>query len=152
MGLIGILVLLFDQITKYFARIYLKETDGIRIIGDFFRLTYVENRGAAFGILQHQKIFFIITTIVIVGAIIYIKYKYRRVLTKVGNLALYLILSGAVGNLIDRVIFSYVTDFLDFRFGNIYNFPVFNIADISIVIGTVLIICFILSNKEIKKY
>ncbi len=148
MSAVFFIVLILDQVTKYLARNYLRGTDGISIIGDFFRLSYVENRGAAFGILQHQKLFFIVTTVIIIAAIFYIRKKYRNRISRAGEFSLQLILAGAVGNLIDRVVFSFVTDFLDFKFGNLYDFPVFNIADIAVVVGTAIIIFLVVTDKD----
>jgi signal peptidase II len=98
-------------------------------------LTYVENRGAAFGILQGQRWIFIVLTVVIAAAIAYylIKIPNKEIFLKT---ALSLVLGGAVGNLIDRVRLGYVVDMFDFT---LINYPVFNIADSSLVIGSILL-------------
>ncbi len=103
------------------------------IIEGFFHLTYVRNMGAAFSILQNQRLFFIITTTIVVLVIFWfvITKKYSSPLVLY---SLMLIAGGAIGNLIDRIRLSYVVDFFDFRV-----FPVFNIADMSIVCGAILL-------------
>ncbi|KAB3533152.1 signal peptidase II [Alkaliphilus serpentinus] len=131
--LIVLIVLILDQITKLWAINSLKPIESIAVIPKIFHLTYVENSGAAFGILQNQKLFFIFaTTLIVVGIIIFISKNKKLFLTM--KLGLSLIMAGAIGNLIDRIRFSYVVDFFDFKI-----WPVFNIADISIVIGALLV-------------
>jgi len=127
------LILILDQVSKLWVLNSLKPIGYIPIINNIFHLTYVENRGAAFGMLQNQKVFFIIATaIIVIGIIIFLR-KYNNVyITMKWGFAL--IIGGAIGNLIDRIRFGFVVDFFDFRI-----WPVFNIADISIVIGAVLI-------------
>ena len=140
MNILILIILVLDQITKILAVDYLKDRNSIHLIGEFLNLTYVENKGAAFGILENKQIFFIIMTVVIIVFIMYFKRYNKDKITKPLAISLNLILAGAIGNLIDRTIHSYVIDFIDVRFGSIYNFPVFNIADISIVIGTALLV------------
>ena len=145
-GLIFIVFLVIDQITKYFAVAALQGNASVHLIGDFLRFTYVENRGAAFGILQNQRLFFIISTIILTGCIIYM-IVFSKKLTNPTKLTLSLILSGAIGNFIDRLRLGYVIDFVDVRFGSFYNFPVFNVADSCLVVGTIILIILILFNK-----
>lgn len=135
-----------DQITKNIAVSALKGKASIHIIGDFFRLTYVENRGAAFGILQNQWWFFIIATTILTLLLIYMIWFSKR-LTKHAKLSLSLVLGGALGNFLDRLRFGYVIDFFDVRFGSLYDFPVFNVADSCLVIGIGIIILLIIFNK-----
>ncbi|MDO4711544.1 MAG: signal peptidase II [Peptostreptococcaceae bacterium] len=139
-----ILLLALDQGTKYWTRVYLRPRGSISLIGDFFHLTYVENRGAAFGILQGQAILFVIITIV---AILLLYYYYIRQQNKNGkylkflSFILLMIAAGACGNLIDRVFLGFVTDMIDVR--GIWTF-VFNVADIYVVCGTILLCFYIL--------
>ncbi len=148
MNLVFILIVIIDQITKYIAVNTLKGKESIHLIGKFLNLSYVENAGAAFGILQNQRFFFIlITTIIIIGITVYSK----KVIKKTSRLTLYslnLIVGGAIGNLIDRVLHGYVIDFIDVKFGEFYDFPVFNIADISVVVGTIILSYVVLMGKE----
>ena len=145
-GLIFIVSLAIDQITKYIAVSTLQGNPSIHVIGDFLRFTYVENRGAAFGILQNQRTFFIISTVVLVVFILAMLV-FNKKITNFTRISLVLILSGAIGNFIDRLRLGYVIDFIDVRFGSFYDFPVFNIADSCIVVGTALLIILILFNK-----
>ena len=147
--LIGIVFagsIILDQLTKLWAASVLKNGSSIKIIGDFLRFTYAENRGAAFSILQDQRIFFIITTVVMLIILAYIYFNTKNI-TNLSKLAIAMIAGGAIGNFIDRVRLSYVVDFIDVRFGNLYNFPIFNIADSFVVCGTILMIFLILFNK-----
>ncbi|PZE22633.1 signal peptidase II [Paenibacillus xerothermodurans] len=140
------IVLLLDQATKWIIVNRMQLGESIPVIGEFFQITSHRNRGAAFGILQNQRAFFIVITIaVVVGLIWYLKkmvQEGRRLLP----FALSLLLGGALGNFIDRVLFGEVVDFLQFRFqfdwfGTAvdYTYPIFNIADAAIVVGVILI-------------
>lgn len=136
-------VLAVDQFTKYIAAKYLMPIGTLPIIKNFFHLTYLENRGAAFGILQNKTLFFIIITIIVGGILIYSMFKLP------GNAAykytLAMILGGAIGNLVDRIRLGYVIDFIDFKF-----FPaVFNIADSFIVVGA-FILGYLMIFKDAK--
>jgi signal peptidase II len=124
-------VLVADQFTKWLAQTYLTQAQdqSIPIIGDLLRLTYVANRGAAFGILQDQTLFFVFVGIVVIGVIV-ASYRYFPVNSTLLNVALGLQLGGALGNLIDRVRYGFVVDFVDVAI-----WPVFNVADSAIVIG-----------------
>jgi signal peptidase II len=138
---LAILVVLLDQATKRLAEDRLEKT-GVRsvplpVVGDFLRFTYVENRGAAFGLLQDQTVFFVVVGVVVIG-VIAASYRY---LPRSGfrlHLALGLQLGGAIGNLIDRVRQGYVVDFVDFGYHSNW-WPVFNVADSAIVIGVALL-------------
>lgn len=145
-GIVFAASIILDQLTKLWAIEVLKDGGSIKIIGDFLRFTYAENRGAAFSILQDQRVFFIIVTIIMLSVLAYIYFKMKNI-TKLSKLAISMIAGGAIGNLIDRVRFGFVVDFIDVRFGSFYNFPIFNIADSFVVCGTILMIILILFNK-----
>ena len=134
---IGILIL--DQLTKYIVSQNIPLGASIPIIKNLFHLTYVLNRGAAFGIFKNQIHFFIITAIV---TIVFILINLNRKKTPRTEIALSLILSGAMGNLIDRLRLGAVVDFLDFRI-----WPVFNIADTAITVGAILLAYSVLFKK-----
>lgn len=122
-------VIAVDQLTKYIAVKYLMPIGTYPIIKNFFYFTYVENRGAAFGILQNKTLFFVIITIIVGGILIYSMFKLPENTAYKYTLAV--ILGGAIGNLVDRIRLGYVIDFIDFKF-----FPaVFNVADSFIVVG-----------------
>jgi signal peptidase II len=150
MSIIAVFIIIFsvvfDQLTKYWAAVVLKNGESIKIIGNFLRFTYAENRGAAFSILQNQRIFFLIITIIML-IILGIIYFTNRNLSNLTRLSMAMIAGGAIGNFIDRFRMGYVIDFIDVRFGTFYNFPVFNIADSFVVCGTILMIILILFNK-----
>ncbi|KNF08727.1 lipoprotein signal peptidase LspA [Gottschalkia purinilytica] len=149
MIILAFIIVILDQLTKYYAVSHLAGKEPFIIIKDFFQFSYVENRGAAFGILQEQRLFFImLTLIVILGIIVYTKI--NKKLSKASKTSLGMILGGAVGNFIDRLRLGYVIDFIDFKFGKVYDFPVFNIADIFIVIGTFLLMYLIITDKYEK--
>jgi signal peptidase II len=137
--LIAFVLFLIDQGTKYLIASNLEMYEQIPVIGDFFLITSSRNRGAAFGILQDQLWFFIIVTLIVVGGIVWYLRKVSKEGRKLLPTALALVLGGALGNFIDRLLMGEVVDFLQFNFGS-YTFPIFNIADSCIVIGVGLII------------
>lgn len=132
--------LILDQALKYWIRTNMTIGQSIPIIQNIFHITYIENPGAAFGILANQRILFLILTALITGIMVYL-YLNLRNKKSVAALSLGLVISGAVGNFIDRFIQGTVTDMFDFRI-----WPVFNIADICICIGIALL-CYILIFK-----
>ena len=142
-----ILLVVLDQASKIYLTLVNKTSPiDLKVIRGFFRITYTCNDGAAFSILKGKRVFFIIMTIIVVFLIVY--YLLKNKVYWVEKYSLLLIISGAVGNLIDRIMYGYVIDFLDFIiFG--YDFPVFNIADSFITIGAIgLIISILFLNKE----
>lgn len=146
--ILSIIVIIADQISKYFVIDKLKGAASHVIIPGFLKFTYVENYGAAFGILKNKKIFFIIATLIIIIFISMFLVKYYYKISIFMKIGLGLLLGGAIGNFIDRLRFGYVVDFINVRLFNSYDFPVFNIADISIVIGTIIILFLTLFDKE----
>ena len=148
-------VLAADQLTKWLAQTYLTQVpeQSIPIIGELVRLTYVANRGAAFGILQNQTVFFVVVGIGVI-AVIVASYRYFPVSGVLLNLALGLQLGGAVGNLIDRVRHGYVVDFIDValrRPGTSampLEWPVFNVADSAIVVGVGILALHLMRTPE----
>lgn len=144
--IVALVVVLVDQVTKLLTLKFLKGQSPHPLIPGFAELTYVENRGAAFGTLDGKKYILIA---IMVAAIIGISYllitkKYSWII-KVG---LALILGGAIGNLIDRLRIGYVVDMIGLGSGGKYWFPVFNIADIAITFGTIFIIYALVYGKE----
>ena len=135
---LSIFIVLADQLVKWFVSCEMFPGMSIPVIQDIFHITFVLNPGAAFGILAHQRSFFIIMGILIVvlGAVFSPYIRRQCPLFRYGTA---LLLGGALGNLIDRVRFGHVIDFFDFRI-----WPVFNIADIAIVLGVAAIIYAIL--------
>lgn len=141
-----------DQITKWLCIKYIKPVGNIEVIKDFFYLSYVENRGAAFGIMHGARWIFIATTIciMIAGAIYYKKLENNRFTTAV-RAALVVICSGAAGNFVDRLFRGYVVDMLHFVFWG-HSFAVFNFADSLVVCGTIFLgVMIMLSSDEIRE-
>ena len=116
--------------------------------GSILNFTYLENRGAAFGILQNNRLFFIMLTMAVVGYLIYYFIKHYKTNTSLLNIAITFIITGAVGNFYDRLIKTYVVDFIEFSFINV---PVFNVADIFVTVGSILIIIYLLFFEEGEK-
>jgi signal peptidase II len=139
---LGFLVFFVDQLSKYLVVRRFNPGETLNIIPGFFQLTYVRNYGAAFGILRYHTLFFIVTSFLMVLIIIfgsrYISTRYRML-----RFALALLLGGTLGNLSDRVVKGYVVDFFDFLF-----WPVFNIADIAIVLGIAMVIFCLLRSDS----
>ncbi len=137
-----IALILTDQFTKYIAVVHLKEKPAIPIIPDVLELNYLENRGAAFGMLQNQKIFFVFVAVIILAVICYVilKMPEKRKYT-ILHVMLVLIASGAVGNMIDRLRLNYVVDFISFV---LIHFPIFNVADIYVTVATAILVALLL--------
>jgi len=136
--LIVFLGLLLDRLAKIWALNSLKDNNGVIVIKDFFKLEYLENRGAAFGILQNKLIILAIVTLLVISGMVYYIIKYKPK-SKFLRISFALIISGALGNLYDRLIYKYVVDFILVHYKEIYYFPTFNIADSLVVIGTVIL-------------
>lgn len=137
--IIAIVAFVIDFITKKWIATNMKIGEQFSVIGDFFLITSHRNRGAAFGILQEQRLFFIVITTAIVVGILWYAHIMREKGSKALLTGLALVLGGALGNFIDRVRFGEVVDFFKFNFGS-YTFPIFNVADSAIVIGVGLIL------------
>ncbi|MBO5371784.1 MAG: signal peptidase II [Lachnospiraceae bacterium] len=148
--IITVLLILFDQFTKRLAVIHLKDAANIELIPGVFELSYLENRGAAFGIFQGQKTFFIILTSILLILLVYLyvkiidekRYNMLRVIIIV-------LVAGAIGNFIDRCAHEYVIDFFYF---SLIDFPIFNVADIYIVAAVALLmilICFYYKEEDL---
>lgn len=136
--LISLICIFIDQITKLIIKNTINLHSSIILIKNFFSLTYVKNYGAAWSILSGSRIFLIIIAI----ASLFLIYNYfikDKNLSKLEIITYGLLIGGIIGNLIDRIVFGYVIDFFDFLIFN-YNFPVFNFADIFIVVSAGLII------------
>ena len=141
---INIILITIDQIFKYYILIN-KENLPNNIINGVLNFTYCENRGIAFGIGQGgAKIFAIITILIIIVALIYVMLKFNK-LKRLTLFGIALVISGGIGNLIDRLFRGYVIDYIDFS--EIVDFPIFNFADICIVVGVIIIGISYLKNE-----
>lgn len=146
---IGIIFL--DQLTKWLAVIFLKGSAPAVIIKNVFRFTYLENRGAAFGMLsEHRWVFLIISTVAIVAIIFYmIKFKPK---SKIERVAIAFMAGGGIGNMVDRIALGYVIDFIDFyAFPKVWSY-IFNVADSFVCIGAGLLVLYLVQEmiKEAK--
>ncbi|NUU77947.1 signal peptidase II [Paenibacillus xylanilyticus] len=137
--ILAFIVFLVDQGTKYLIATRMELREEIPVIGNFFVITSHRNTGAAFGILQDQRWFFIVVTVIVVIALIWYLQKVKDTPHKLLPVALSLVLGGAIGNFLDRALTGEVVDFVQLNFGS-YTFPIFNIADSAICIGVALII------------
>ena len=134
---IALITVLLDQIIKNVFLLFMGFGKSITVVKNFFSITLIGNTGAAFSILSSNTILLIIISIVVLNVIYFWLIKGKK-LTNFEQISYGLLIGGIMGNLIDRVIHMQVTDYLDFTFFG-YNFPVFNLADIAIVISMVLI-------------
>jgi len=126
-----------DQLSKYLIDSYMLEGETLPIINDFFHLTYVKNRGIAFGMFQGKLDIISIATIIATVAIAYYLYKERNKLSMIEKMGFIYILAGAIGNMIDRAFRGFVVDMVDFR--GVWSY-VFNLADVWINIGVVFVL------------
>lgn len=143
---ISFICVLIDQIIKLIISINMNVADSINVLKNFFRITYLQNTGAAFSILSGNRIFLILITMIALLLIYFILIKDKRI-KKIETICYGLLIGGIIGNLIDRVRIGYVIDYLDFNFWS-YHYPVFNFADICIVVSAVILL--IISLKEVK--
>ena len=134
-----VLIVVIDQVTKL-----LVIGKNIVLIPNFLSITYSQNTGVAFGILPNNLILIISANIVVLGLIIKFLRENKETMNYPVIISLMLILSGCVSNLIDRIFRGYVIDFIDI---NLFNFPVFNIADISVTIG--IVVLFVVIVKQL---
>lgn len=145
--LVAILIAL-DQVSKYVIDKNFFEGDTLGVITDFFHITYVKNRGIAFGMFQGKLDIISVATGIAIIAIIYYLYKDRNKMPILEKIGFNFILAGAIGNMIDRVARGFVIDMIDFR--GIWAF-VFNLADVWINIGVLLILLeYFFDNKKKK--
>jgi signal peptidase II len=144
-------IVALDQVAKALVDRYMDLHESHTLVEGLARLTYVQNRGAAFGILSdadlpYQSVLFSIVSIIALGAIAV--YAWRLPITsRLPQIALALIMGGAVGNLLDRMRLGYVIDYVDVYWGR-HHWPAFNVADSAISIGVVLLVLDILRNPQ----
>ena len=140
--LIAIIWLVLDQVSKYYVMNHFAIGESVSVIQNVFHLTYIINRGAAFGMLANQRWFFLVVAfiLIIVYAIYNKKVNRGPISLRIGSA---LLISGAIGNGIDRYVLHGVVDFFDFRI-----WPIFNVADIGICVGVACIIYHLLRNEH----
>lgn len=139
-AIIAIAVILLDQITKVIVRNGLDIGQTVRFIPWFINFTHIENEGAAWGMFsEHRWVFMIISSVAIVGMTVFLCRYYKR--SRLMNIGISMVLGGGIGNMIDRIVFGKVTDFLCFTF---VDFPVFNVADSFVCIGAAVIAIYVI--------
>ena len=140
--LVGIILVFLDQYTKYLAFTYLRPKGAVVLIQGVLELRYLENRGAAFGILQNRQWVFVVFALVCIILCAWIGFKLavsdRHTASRV---CLAVLAAGAAGNLIDRVSRGYVVDFIYF---SLIRFPVFNLADVCVTLSTIALVILVL--------
>lgn len=141
------LLLTLDQLTKYLAVQRLKDNPAVVLIEGVLELSYLENRGSAFGMLQNQKFFILFIGIVFLAVILFFLFKLPvEKKFRIVHILLAAVVAGGIGNMIDRFRFDYVVDFISFV---LIHFPVFNVADCYIVVSVmILFILFLFVFKE----
>lgn len=150
----GTALLVLDLVTKHLIQTKFVPGESVPVIGNFVRLTYVLNPRGAFGVSVGSNAFHIFTSFVVIAVVVYVFWRGLGA-SKLIDFSLTAILSGAVGNLIDRIRFGTVIDFVDVDFfdikiGNLYmtRWPVFNVADAAITVGMVLVIILLIFNRQ----
>lgn len=134
-------ILIVDQISKWWVMGHFAVNNSRPLVDGLLWLTYVHNRGAAFGILWGKGWFFLLCAVLVIGGMMYFQIRYRPVPRF--QFYLGLVAGGALGNLIDRMRFNYVIDFFDLRW-----WPVFNVADMAIVCGGILLVLYLIRNED----
>ena len=144
------IVLMLDQLIKIIIQKNMELYQEISIIPKFFSLYYVQNTGAAFSLLEDATLLLIVISVVFILLIDNAIKKEEKNLDKLSIISLGMILGGIFGNLMDRILYHSVIDYISFSFGK-YHFPIFNIADMGITIGVFLLVVDILKEKKNKK-
>ena len=143
---ISVLLVAADQISKWYVSTHFYLGQSVPVIPDVFHFTYWTNKGAAFSMLQDKRWFFVVFTILVIGAILFYVVK-KKITDKAFLLSVTLVIAGAVGNLIDRVRIGEVIDFFDFC---LINFPIFNVADVCVSIGAAILLISIMRAPSLE--
>ena len=140
----GAVLVIIDQIIKYFISAYLQPVGSVSVIDNIFSLTYVENKGVAFGMFSDMRWIFVALTSILLVIIIFYMFK-KRPKGKFFYVCAALIIGGGIGNLIDRIFYGYVIDYLSLSFFP----PVCNFADYCITAGTIMLVIYLLFFSDI---
>lgn len=133
------IVVALDQFTKYLVQANMDMGQSIPVIAGLFHMTYIKNYGAAFSILQNHRSLLIAFPLIVTVIVLTVLIKIRKSSHRILLLSISLIAGGGIGNLIDRIAYGYVVDFFDFRI-----WPIFNVADIAVCFGCVLLVIYVL--------
>ncbi len=143
--IIAVLVLIIDQVSKSLIEIFFKLNESVVVIKDFFYITVAHNTGGAWSIFSDHSYFFIVASVIAIVLLIKFMFGFKNNLRN--NIAFACLFGGIFSNLADRIFLGYVRDFLDFKiFG--YDYPIFNIADVTIVIGVILLIVAVIKGED----
>ena len=142
--IVGAVLVIIDQIIKYFVSAYLQPVGSVSVIDNIFSLTYVENKGVAFGMFSDMRWIFVVLTSILLVIIIFYMFK-KRPKGKFFYVCAALIIGGGIGNLIDRIFYGYVIDYLSLS----YFPPVCNFADYCITAGTIMLVIYLLFFSDI---
>lgn len=142
--IVGAVLVIIDQIIKYFVSAYLQPVGSVSIIDNLFSLKYVENKGVAFGMFSDMRWVFVALTSVLLAIIIFYMFK-KRPTGKFFYICAALIIGGGIGNLIDRIFYGYVIDYLSLSFFP----PVCNFADYCITAGTIMLVIYLLFFSDV---
>ena len=139
--IIIILIVTFDYIIKLKVKNNMNVGDSIKVIGDFFKITYIQNRGAAFGMLQEKQTLFLVVGLITIVVLVNLFLKTKDKITKI---SISMVIGGAIGNILDRLLYGYVVDMFDFNGVWLY---IFNFADVCVVLGVGLLTLGIIRQK-----
>ncbi len=142
--IVGAVLVIIDQIIKYFVSAYLQPVGSVSVIDNLFSLTYVENKGVAFGMFSDMRWVFVALTSALLAIIIFYMFK-KRPKGKFFYICAALIIGGGIGNLIDRIFYGYVIDYLSLSFFP----PVCNFADYCITAGTIMLVIYLLFFSDV---
>ena len=143
--IIAVLVLIIDQISKSLVEIFLNLHENFTVIKNFFYITVAHNTGGAWSIFSNHSYLFIIASIIAIVLLIKFMFGFKNNLRN--NIAFGFLFGGIFSNLADRIFLGYVRDFLDFKiFG--YDYPIFNIADVTIVVGVLLLVVAVIKGED----
>lgn len=145
--IIAVLVLIIDQVSKSLVEIFLNLHENFTVIKNFFYITVAHNTGGAWSIFSNHSYLFIVASVIAILLLIKFMFGFKNNFRN--NLAFGFLFGGIFSNLADRVFLGYVRDFLDFKiFG--YDYPIFNIADVAIVVGVILLIVAVIKGEDHK--
>lgn len=145
--IIAMILIGLDQLSKYLTVQEIALGEVVPVIPNVLSLTYIRNSGAAWSILEDQMIFFYVITVVVVGALIYFLHTEGKK-SPIASTGIAFIMGGAIGNFIDRLHLKYVIDMIRLEF---VNFPIFNVADMALTIGVIILIGYIVYDELVKK-
>lgn len=139
--IIILLIITFDYIIKLKVKSNMNIGESIKVIGDFFKITYIQNKGAAFGMLQDKQIVFLVVGFITIAFLINLFLKTNDNITKT---SISMVIGGAIGNIIDRLLYGYVVDMFDFS--GVWSY-IFNFADVCVVLGVGILALAIIRQK-----